>query len=226
MPRFLCSSILFDLDGVLVDSTQSVAYQWRRWAEEHGVDPDTVVEAAHGRRTVEVIRLTAPHLDVEAETRMIENRGATEQSGVRVMPGAAALLAAIPDGRWAVVTSGTHYLAANRLRHAKLPVPRVLVAADDVTHGKPHPEPYLKGAQLLGVNPAECLVVEDAPLGIQAARAAGMKVIGLTSTYGPEELSQADAVIRQLSEIQIHAADGQLRAVSYTHLTLPTTPYV
>jgi sugar-phosphatase len=119
------------------------------------------------------------------------------------MPGAADLLNAIPEGRWAVVTSGSRLLAQNRLRYCGLPVPQVLVTSDDVTNGKPHPEPYLRGAELLGFRPAECLVIEDAPAGIQAARAAGMKVIGMASTYAAEKLSVADAVVRAFSCIQV-----------------------
>jgi sugar-phosphatase len=119
------------------------------------------------------------------------------------MPGAAELVRSIPEGRWGVVTSGSRLLATNRLRHCGLPVPDVLVTSDDVTHGKPHPEPYLKGAERLGFDPAECLVIEDAPAGIQSARAGGMKVVGITSTYAPDALGHADAVVRKLAEIQV-----------------------
>jgi mannitol-1-/sugar-/sorbitol-6-phosphatase len=207
MPLFQCSAILFDLDGVLVDSTHSVERQWRLWADEIRVPPESVLEIAHGRRTIEVVRILAPHLDPEAEVRKIEKREADDTDGVNVMPGAAALLAAIPEGQWCVVTSGTNYLATSRLRHARLPIPNILVSADDVREGKPHPEPYLKGARGLGVDPAECLVIEDAPQGIRSAHAAGMKAIGLTSTYPAAELSKADAVVRELNQVIIRS-DG------------------
>ena len=211
MHHFPCSAVLFDLDGVLVDSTHSVERQWRTWAEEVKIPPQKVLEIAHGRRTIEVVQLMAPHLDAEAEVRKIEEREAHDSDGVKVMPGAAALLAAIPNGRWCVVTSGTKYLAASRLRDAKLPVPKILISADDVREGKPHPEPYLKGAHGLGANPAECLVVEDAPQGIQAARAAGMKVIGLTSTYSASSLAEADAVVKQLWQLAVrNGSSGKL----------------
>ncbi len=203
MREFHCSAILFDLDGVLVDSTRSVDRQWRRWAQEFNVDPEEVVRIAHGVRTIEVVRRVAPHIDAEAEVMRIERREAEDQDGVTVMPGAAALLASIPQARWAVVTSGTKYLATARLRVGRLPAPKILVAADDVTHGKPHPEPYLKGAQLLGMQPSECVVIEDAPAGIRAAHAAGMTPIGLSSTYPAEALAEADAVIAALSQIEI-----------------------
>ena len=203
MPTFSCSAILFDLDGVLVDSTRAVDREWREWARRKGVDGDAVMAIAHGVRTVEVIRRVAPHLDAEAEASAIENHEAGDQRGVTVMPGAADLVRSIPEGRWGVVTSGSRLLATNRLRHCGLPVPEVLVTADDVTHGKPHPEPYLKGAERLGFSPADCLVIEDAPAGIQSARAGGMKVVGITSTYAAEILNHADAVIGKLGQIQV-----------------------
>jgi HAD superfamily hydrolase (TIGR01509 family) len=117
---------------------------------------------AHGVRTLEVIQRVAPHLNAEAEVRELESREANHQEGVTVMPGAVELVHSIPEGRWGVVTSGTRLLASARLRYCGLPVPKVLVTADDVAHGKPHPEPYLKGAELLGFDPADCLVIEDA----------------------------------------------------------------
>ena len=203
MHEFHCSAILFDLDGVLIDSTRSVDRQWRRWAREVNVDPDEVVRIAHGVRTIEVIRQIAPHIDAENEVMRLERREAEDQEGVRVMAGAAQLLASLPTNAWAVVTSGTRYLATARLQLGKLPIPKILVAADDVTQGKPHPEPYLKGAELLGVEAPECLVIEDAPAGIRAAHAAGMKAIGLTSTYPAEALAEADAVITSLPQIEV-----------------------
>ena len=153
MPTFSCSAILFDLDGVLVDSTRSVDREWRAWARRKGVDGDAIMAIAHGVRTVEVIRRVAPQLDAEAEARKIEKHEAHDKEGVSVMAGAAELLRSIPDNRWGVVTSGTRPLATARLRFCGLPVPKVLVTADDVANGKPHPEPYLKGAERLGFEP-------------------------------------------------------------------------
>jgi sugar-phosphatase len=214
MPTFSCSAILFDLDGVLCDSTRAVDREWRAWALRKGVDGDAVMAIAHGVRTIEVIRRVAPHLDAEAEAEAIENHEAGDQEGVVVMPGAADLVHSIPEGRWGVVTSGSRLLASARLRFCGLPVPKVLVTADDVAHGKPHPEPYLKGAQGMGFDPAECLVIEDAPAGIQAARAGGMKVIGITSTYAADALHQADAVIGNLAQIQVTSnGTGKLNVV-------------
>jgi sugar-phosphatase len=211
---FQCSAILFDLDGVLVDSTRSVARQWRRWAEGKGIDPEKVLAFAHGVRAIEVIARVAPHLNAEVEVKELEKQEAGDTEGVAVMPGAAALVKSVPAGRWCVVTSGTRYLATCRLRLANLPVPKVLVSADEVVKGKPDPEPYLKGADLLGVNPAECLVIEDAPAGIRAAHAGGMKVIALTSTYKSSELKDADAVVQSLSEIQVSLNEMRTLMVS------------
>jgi len=206
--NFQCSAILFDLDGVLVDSTRSVARQWRLWAAENNIDPEKVLAIAHGRRTIEVVRILAPYLNAEAEEKKIEKREAHDNDGVAVMPGAADLLKSIPEGSWCVVTSGTRYLATSRLRFFHLPIPSVLVAADDVQKGKPDPEPYLKGAELLKLKPAQCLVIEDAPAGIRSAHAGGMKAIALTSTYPAPELQEADAVLRNLGQIQVRSLDG------------------
>lgn len=203
MPIFHCAAILFDLDGVLVDSTRSVDRQWRAWARQKGVDGDKVMAIAHGVRTIEVIRAVAPHLDADAEVWELENREADDQEGVEIMPGALDLVRSIPEGRWGVVTSGTRLLASARLRFGGLPVPKILVTAEDVANGKPHPEPYLKGAERMGVEPTDCLVIEDAPAGIQSARAGGMTVVGITSTYAAARLSDADFVVQRLPQIQV-----------------------
>ena len=167
MIKFSCTAILFDLDGVLVDSTRSVERQWRIWSRELGLDEEKAMTVAHGVRAIEVIRKVAPHLDAEKELRKLESREAADYDGVTVMPGAIDLVRAIPRERWCVVTSGTRHLAVARLRLAGIPAPNIMITADDVARGKPDPEPYLKGAELLGVNPAECLVIEDAPAGIR-----------------------------------------------------------
>ena len=188
-----CSAILFDLDGVLVDSTGSVDRQWRAWAREHGIDEQKVIDVAHGVRTIEVIRRVAPHIDAETEVLRLEQREADDHDGVFVMPGAVELVRSIPEGQWGVVTSGTRLLASAR---------------------KPHPEPYLRGAQLMGAKPEDCLVIEDAPAGIQSAQAGGMKVVGLTSTYGAPQLQAADAVVKKLAQVQVRKDGPGRLAVS------------
>jgi sugar-phosphatase len=200
---FRCAAILFDLDGVLVDSTRSVARQWSLWAAEHNLPFEDVLRLAHGRRTIETIRLVAPHLDAEAETARLEAREAEDTDGIGRVRGALELLYSLPRQRWAVVTSGTRYLATRRLQSNGLPAPTAFVTADEVKHGKPHPEPYLKGAELLGVPASDCLVFEDAPPGIEAAHAAGMAAIALSTTYPAAELARADAIISELSQVRV-----------------------
>lgn len=214
MTIFRCAAILFDLDGVLVDSTRSVERQWRAWAREQGIDGDKVMAVAHGVRTIEVIRAVAPHLDAEEEVRKLESREAEDRDGVVAMPGAVELVRMIPEGRWCVVTSGTRQLASTRLRLFGIPAPKIMITADDVANGKPHPAPYLKGAELLGVNPDECLVIEDAPAGIQSAHAARMRVIGLASTYPASALREADAVVEKLAQIRVNLDDDGKLAIS------------
>ena len=149
MTTFRCAAILFDLDGVLVDSTGSVDRQWRIWARERGVDEEEVIAIAHGVRAVEVVRAVAPHLDAISEVRRLEAREAADRDGVVVMPGAVDLLRTIPRGLWSIVTSGSRSLATGRLQRAGVPIPKIMVTADDVVNGKPDPEPYMKGAELL-----------------------------------------------------------------------------
>ena len=210
MPTFHCAAILFDLDGVLVDSTGSVSRLWRLWATEHQLDPEKVLSIAHGVRTIEVVRAAAPWLDAVKEVKKIEEREASDQDGVSTMAGASALVRSIPADRWAIVTSGTRMLASARLRSGNISPPAVLVSADEVINGKPDPEPYLMGARLLRHHPEDCLVVEDAPAGIQAAKAAGMKVIGITTTYPRAQLGAADAVIDSLSAVAIRISGARL----------------
>jgi sugar-phosphatase len=210
MPTFHCAAILFDLDGVLVDSTGSVSRLWRLWATEHQLDPEKVLSIAHGVRTIEVVRAAAPWLDAVKEVKKIEEREASDRDGVSTMAGASALVRSIPADRWAIVTSGTRMLASAKLRSGNISPPAVLVSADEVINGKPDPEPYLMGARLLRHRPEDCLVVEDAPAGIQAAKAAGMKVIGITTTYPRGQLGAADAVIDSLTAIGIRISGARL----------------
>lgn len=211
MKEFRCGAILFDLDGVLVSSTAAVARQWRLWAHERNIPPEEVLRIAHGRRTIEIVQLLAPELDAEAETRHVEAREAADTDGVEVIRGARELLASLPQERWAVVTSGTRLLALSRLKLGKLPQPRGLVTADDVREGKPHPGPYLQGAQLLGIASDECLVIEDAPAGIESAHAAGMQAIGLTTTYPASDLEQAEALAPDLTALRVEFSNDKQR---------------
>ena len=209
-----CGGVLFDLDGVLVDSTPAVTRVWTGWAIEHGYDPAEVVKIAHGRRAIETVALLAPHLDSAAELAELERRELADTDGLVVFAGASRLLGALPADRWAVVTSGTRKLASQRLRLAGLPVPQKLVSADEVKLGKPHPAPFLRGAELLGLPPGDCVVVEDAPSGVEAAHRAGMTALAVPATYSRPELSQADAVLECLDQLRaacVYTPGGQLR---------------
>ena len=167
MPRIQCQAILFDLDGVLIDSTRAVARVWHRWAVEHGFDPDEVVARAHGRPSLTTVREYLPHADHAAENREVERREMEDLEGVVLLPGSLRLLTDLPPDRWTIVTSCTRPLAETRLRAAGLPVPERMITSNDIKNGKPHPEPYLKGASVLGFSAGECVVVEDVPAGIQ-----------------------------------------------------------
>ena len=191
MTSIRCRGILFDLDGVLVDSTPAVARVWAGWAHEHGFDPDKVVREAHGRPSIATTRELLPHADHAAEDREVERREIADVDGVIPLPGAMELLQALPLRRWAIVTSCTRPLARVRIAAAGLPKPRHLVTSTDVKHGKPDPEPYLKGAEFIGVPASDCIVIEDAPAGIRAGKAAGARVIALRTTATDAELHEA-----------------------------------
>lgn len=210
MPELRCSAILFDLDGVLVDSTAAIIEVWTAWALKNGIEPAHMLETIHGRRSVEAMQLLTPHLDFETEAQQIEAAVTHREGGTVAIPGAARLLKSLPEERWCIVTSGIGEFARSRLREAGLPIPRVLVAAGDVSNGKPHPEPYLKGAKLLGIDPATCIVIEDALNGIRAAQAAGMKAIGLATTYTLDELKEADVVVKTLEGVDASYSNGEL----------------
>ena len=209
-----CQALIFDLDGVLVDSIVSVEHTWRVWAARHGLDLDTILRSAHGRRAFDTIRLVAPHLDAAAEVVALSAQEASTTQGLSEVPGAHALLAALPPDRWAVVTSGDRAVAEHRLQHVGLPIPMVMVCGDEVSRGKPDPEGYLVAAAKLGIAPGACVVVEDAPSGIDAGRNAGMRVIGVATTHTPEELRAADTVIDALSALTVRVDSHGLELCS------------
>jgi mannitol-1-/sugar-/sorbitol-6-phosphatase len=221
MTRIICSALLFDLDGVLIDSTPAVTRVWTQWAMAHGFDPDDVVRKAHGRPSIATIRDYLPHGDYEAENREVERRELEDLEGVVTLPGARELLGTLPGGRWTVVTSCTRPLAEVRLRAAGLPVPKRLVTCDDVKNGKPDPEPYLKGASLLGVSAGDCIVVEDAPAGIRAGKAAGARVIACRTAVSESELEAAgpDWIVEGCQSISLTRA-----SVANHELTLVLNP--
>jgi sugar-phosphatase len=180
------TAILSDLDGVLVDSHASIMRAWRWWGALHGIESRAIAAVQHGRPSGDIIASLVPGLDGQAESRAIDLRQAGDTDGVIALPGAHELFAG-PDPV-AVVTSCTVPLAAARLRAAGLPVPEVLVTPELLSRGKPDPEGYLLAARTLGAEPEACVVLEDAPAGVDAGRAAGMHVVGITTTHAPEEL--------------------------------------
>jgi len=197
-------AVLSDLDGVLVDSAAVIEQTWRGFADRHGLDPDEVVAAGHGRRSIDLIRLVAPHLDAEIEAANVEREEIAQTTGLRPLPGARELVDAVPAERFAIVTSGSRALALARLRAAGLPVPAVLVTAEEVDDGKPHPAGYLRAAELLGVDPAHSVVLEDAPAGVEAGRAAGMTVIAVLTTNDASALTRAHSRVHDLRALAAH----------------------
>ena len=195
--------MLFDLDGVLIDSTPAVERVWTRWAVAHGFDPEEVVHKAHGRPSITTIRELLPDSDYEAENRIVERGEIEDTEGVVPLPGTEHLLNSLPPDRWTIVTSCTRPLAEVRLRAAGLPIPGKLITSNDIVNGKPHPEPYLKGASVLGVAPSGCIVIEDAPAGIRAGKAAGARVIGFPTTMDRRllEIAGADWIVSNCADI-------------------------
>jgi mannitol-1-/sugar-/sorbitol-6-phosphatase len=195
------TAVLFDLDGVLVESREATERVWLHWASRNGIEEDALRSAMHGVRSADVVRAVAPALDAARESELVEGRQAEDVDDLRAIPGAAAALGALREDRVAVVTSGTKPLALARLRAVGIEPPPVVVFAGDVERGKPDPEGYLTAVRRLGVPPAEAVVVEDSPAGIKAGRAAGAATIAVTSTHAAAELSAADVVIETLEAL-------------------------
>ncbi|QBD81715.1 HAD family hydrolase [Ktedonosporobacter rubrisoli] len=216
MTQFHCDAILFDLDGVLVDSTALIEHHWNLWAKRHGLNLQEILAISHGRRSIDTIQMIAPFLSAESEARLLEDAEEKDTEGLVALPGVARLLNTLDPQRWAVVTSGTPNIATNRLRATGLPLPAILVTAHDVTHGKPDPEGYLKAANLLGIPAHKCLVIEDAPAGIQAAHAAHMQAIAVSTTHAPEALQVAEACIPSLEALNISKSSASTIMITLT----------
>jgi mannitol-1-/sugar-/sorbitol-6-phosphatase len=203
--EILCRGILFDLDGVLVDSTPAVARVWTLWATKYGFVPEEVVRQAHGRPSIATIRELLPHGDHIAENREVERGEIEDTDGVIPLPGALEILQALPQDRWTIATSCTRRLAEVRIRTASLPLPKHMITSSDVQRGKPDPEPYVKAAQILCFAPADCIVVEDAPAGIRAGKASGARVLALRTTAPDPELTQSGAmwIVNDLASLRL-----------------------
>ncbi|MBB5897772.1 HAD family hydrolase [Kutzneria kofuensis] len=212
--RFEVQAILFDIDGTLVDSTGVVERTWRAWAAEHGRDADAILRVCHGRRSEDTIADLLPPSERDAAVRELARMELADLDDVVALPAAKTLLSELPADRWAAVTSGSQELMRARLAAAGLPVPDVLIAADDVSAGKPDPEGYLKAAAALGHDIADCLVVEDAPAGLRAGRAAGARTLAVATSHDAAELT-ADAVVEDLTSCRVdRVADGLVVTVS------------
>jgi mannitol-1-/sugar-/sorbitol-6-phosphatase len=197
------AGILFDMDGVLISSIGSVNRCWRRWAEHYGVPGAETFVIPHGTRAVDIIKKLKPDLDVAEGLRLIEDMEIEDVADLEVLPGARELLESLPAERWAIVTSATYRLLLGRLHAAKLPVPERIISGDRVERGKPDPEPYRRGAELLGKAAADCIVVEDAPSGVGAGVAAGCRVLGVLGTSSEAVLRAAGVswVVRSLEDM-------------------------
>ncbi|MGB8260536.1 MAG: HAD-IA family hydrolase [Terracidiphilus sp.] len=203
-----CQGILFDMDGILISSIASVERSWSKWCALRGVDFAQAQAILHGCRAIDTVARLRPDLDAEAELKIIEDWEVADGGGVTILPGVPALLAALPAHRWTVVTSATERLAPARLAQAGLPVPPRLVTADQVTWGKPHPEPFLAGAALLGFAPEQCVVFEDSESGTRAGRAAGCTVVATTFSHAPDSLDAAHYVVEDLTGMQATVLPG------------------
>jgi mannitol-1-/sugar-/sorbitol-6-phosphatase len=201
--RVKTKGILFDMDGVLVSSIGSVVRCWRQWAEHYEVPNAEIYEVPHGMRAIEIVKALRPDIDPEVGLRYIEDLEMDDVADLVVLPGVKALLDSLPVERWAIVTSATRRLLLGRLKAAGLPIPERIISADMVERGKPDPEPYRRGAELLGLRPEDCLVVEDAPSGVGAGLAAGSRVLGVVGTHSAAQLEGAEWIIGSLAGVKV-----------------------
>lgn len=208
--RFEVVAILFDIDGTLVDSTPAVVRTWEAFADARSLDVEEMLRISHGRRTEDTLADLLPAAEVPAAAAELEALELDDLGDVVALPAVEAVLERLPADRWAAVTSGSRRLMRARLQAAGLPVPPVLIAAEDVEQGKPDPQGYLAAAKALGVDPARCLVVEDAPAGIAAGRASGATVLGVATSHDPSALAAADAVVEDLSGISVSESGNRL----------------
>jgi sugar-phosphatase len=206
------AGILFDMDGVLISSIGSVNRCWRRWAQHYGLPNAGTLHVPHGTRAIDIVAMLKPELDVHEGLRLIEDMEIEDVADLEVLPGARALLKSLPPERWAIVTSATFRLLLGRLKAADLPVPERIISGDMVERGKPDPEPYRRGAELIHAAPADCIVVEDAPSGVGAGVAAGCRVLGVLGSYGEAELRDAGAnwIVRSLDDVSAQSGPSGL----------------
>ena len=191
-----------------MDSREVVERTWRRWAQRHGVDAEQFIRIAHGRRARDTLRDIDPRFATDAEVAWLDAAELTDVDGLRAVRGVKQFLSQLPHSQWGIVTSCSRSLAELRLGAGDLPLPNVFVVSEDVKVGKPAPDGYCLGAKRLGLDPAACIVFEDAPAGIAAAQAAGATVVALTTTHIPDELRHVAAMIADFSDVRVAARDG------------------
>jgi sugar-phosphatase len=211
LPEHAFAAFLFDMDGTILTSIKAAERVWGKWAQGHGLDVEAFLPTIHGKRTEETIRaLELPGVDPVLEAAFITRAEIEDVAGVEAIRGVAGFLASLPPGRWAIVTSAPRLLAEARIAAAGLPIPDVLVAAEDVERGKPAPDPFLLGARKLGVAPADCLVFEDTLAGLQSAKSAGMASIVVTTTHAHSLETDVMAVLDYQDLAAVSTADGKL----------------
>ena len=208
-------ALLFDMDGVLVDSTPVVERSWRKWAKANKIDQTILMPLIHGRKALETIAQVAPHLDAYAEWQILIKQESEDTEGLRSFDGAKTLLEALNVSPllWAIVTSAPRQLAIDRLKATGLPVPPVLICAEDIDKGKPAPDGYLAAAKALDVLQNECLVIEDAPSGIEAALSAGMKALAITSTHEHNSLKKAHYCVASIEDVKTTGSDVYVNSI-------------
>ncbi len=210
MPAFTCRALLIDLDGTLIDSVARIRRLWQWWAARRGVPLEPLLEVMHGRPAVETIRLAAPQLVAEDEVEALDTELISDLHDVHLYPGALDLLTRLDGAPWAIVTSASARVTEAHIAHLHLPRPPVVVTADLIQTGKPSPEAYLLAAHRLGIQPQDCIVIEDAPVGVQAGKAAGMRVIAIASTHPREALQEADAIAANLGSVRIERSGSSI----------------
>ena len=217
-----CRAILFDMDGTLVDSTRVVERAWGWWAKRHDIPLEAVLSFSHGRPTIATMEHFLPGRDHAQELDEMGRYEETELEGIVAVPGAMQVVRALQNHPWAIVTSARRTLAQTRVTAAGLPVPKVIVPADEIRNGKPHPEGFLRAAELLGVPPGECLVFEDTRPGIEAGMNAGMQVVAILTTVTSNQLRHRP-LIRDFRDVAIQSEGDHLK-VDVTEATSSLEP--
>ena len=200
MKTFECEAIIFDMDGTLINTNECIEYVWKKWGEKYNIE---IKEVLHGITALESLKRLAPHLATEEIAQELEDMVLQEADKIKLIPGAKELILKLPKDSWAIATSATIEIVNADFNEVGLPVPEKLVTAEKVQNSKPHPEPFIKAAELLGTTPDKCIVFEDSLSGIKAGYDSGATVIGLTTTYPEEELKLAKCTINDFSELDI-----------------------